>query len=195
MNGKIKLALIILVCVGAISLGYLINDKSDASDSLEVADSVTEQTESQDTAAPTDSTWFKRCDAPKKGADNQKPHCEIFQTLSVKETKQKFLEFAVGYNGDPDPVSAQAVIILPLGIAVNAGGIMQIDDEEGGEKFIIKTCAPSGCIASFTLKPEFLAKMKSGKNMYISFVDNQNKTRKTQMPLQGFSATLKSLQL
>ncbi len=186
MTSKMRIVLVLafFAVVGLMAVTY--------SKSRSASSQPTGATTPQTISKNTDSSWSKRCDAPQEGAENQKPYCEAFQILSVTETKQKFLEFAVGYRGSP--AVANAALLLPLGIQVNAGGIMQIDEEEQAEQFTIETCLPAGCISRFALKPELVSKMSAGQNLYISFADAQGQTMKIQLPLQGFAMTLESIQ-
>lgn len=189
MNDKIKISLV-LVCVTVMVLGVLGYNKFGSDDSQTKGENMT-QAASQDVVTNANSAWSKRCNESQKGSENQKPNCEIFQILTVTKTKQKFLEFALGYGGNP--ASANAVIVLPLGLQLNKGGLLQIDKQEGGEKFSLETCLPSGCVARFKIKPEFLKGMMGGQNLYISIVDTHGKVMKIKLSLQGFDTTLKSL--
>ncbi len=133
--------------------------------------------------------WSKRCDKPK--TEGSAPYCEVFQKLSETKTKQRFLEFALGYSaGREKPITG--VMILPLGVMLQSGGTIQVDDKTL-KAFAINTCLPEGCVAQMELDPAFLDEMTQGKTLHVKFADAKGKVMGVDMPLGGFATQLGTL--
>ncbi|MCC6598615.1 MAG: invasion associated locus B family protein [Alphaproteobacteria bacterium] len=130
--------------------------------------------------------WGSRCDT----VEGKPPYCEAFQRLSVKETRQRFMEFAVGFPAGA--VSATGVVVLPLGVLVKAGGALKVDEKEP-RRFSINTCLPAGCVARITLDETLLSEMKSGKLMAVTFANAEGKPMTVNLPLDGFDKALATI--
>lgn len=130
--------------------------------------------------------WSSRCDAPDE-ASQKPPACEIFQTLDVKETGKRFAEFAIG-TPDANGVS-RGVAILPLGMLLEPGVTMQIDE---GKSFVFNAryCVPQGCYGFLDLNPELLQSMQTGKELSFRFASITGKTFDVRMSLSGFEKAL-----
>jgi len=131
--------------------------------------------------------WAQRCS---KEGDK---HCEVFQRLVVEETKQRLVEFAVGYPSELKG-EAQAVVLLPLGVLVSEGLILTVDGKSPA-RAVFRTCGPDGCIVAVNLPKEFLALMNTGKVLGVSFIDGgTGKQLNVGLSLTGFAAKLKKIQ-
>ncbi len=145
---------------------------------------------SQDAAPET--LWNTRCQD--EAAQKQ---CEVFQRLIVKETGQRVVEFAIGFPDDAggDP---RGVMILPLGILLPSGTIMQVDDG-AAFKFDIRFCTVDGCFAFLDMKRELeggktaLDMLRKGKNAKITFQNVQGQAMTVDLSLAGFKKALDNL--
>jgi len=141
-------------------------------------------------AAPSEGTaWAKRCDKPKE--EGKPEYCEVFQKLTVTKTKQRFLEFAVGYPAGKEK-SPYAVIVLPLGILVQSGGTMQVDDKPV-KQFGIQTCLPAGCIVKVELDAASTADMSAGNLLHLKFASAEGKVMGVDLQLKGFGSVFAGL--
>jgi invasion protein IalB len=139
--------------------------------------------------APKGSQWATRCDEPK---DGKPAHCEAFQSLTVTDTKQRFMEVAFAHP--KDTMETAVAIVMPLGIVVSAGGTLQADEDPEGKKFQILTCVPEGCIARFNLDDAFMTKLKSAKTMTVGMAEASGKPMNVKLSLEGFSDALAAIQ-
>lgn len=128
--------------------------------------------------------WAKRC-------EKDSSYCEIYQTLTVKKTGQRLLEFALGYPKDQKG-KAQAVVILPLGVIMTDGIGIQVDEGEMN-KAMVRFCNTSGCYVYMTLPDKVVESMDKGKAMSVLFLDGAGKKVRIQMPLEGFGAARKQI--
>ena len=139
--------------------------------------------------APKGAQWATRCDEPK---DGKPANCEAFQSLSVTETKQRFMEVAFAHPKDAKETAV--AIVMPLGIVVGAGGTLQADEDPEGKKFQILTCVPEGCVARFNLDDAFMAKLKKAKTMTVGMAEASGKPMNVKLSLEGFAEALATIQ-
>lgn len=116
--------------------------------------------------------------------------CQIVQTLTEKSSDRPVLQVAIGYL--PDTTKPVAAILLPLGIWLPPGVALQVDDGKTG-RVPLDTCDPGGCRAGVELDDEFLALMKAGKELNVTFGGRNRKGITVPVSLQGFTAALDSL--
>jgi len=116
--------------------------------------------------------------------------CQITQILNEKESNNPVMQVAIGYlPGQEQPVAA---ITLPLGIWLPPGLQLQVDGGKKG-RVPVDTCVPGGCRAGVELDPEFLASMKKGSQLNVTFGGGNRQPLTIPVSLQGFSAALDSL--
>lgn len=178
-------AVLLVVGVGGF---FLANNRSEAeSQKTAMASSGEEKSGEKGVQGQMFAGWAKRCDKQ----EGKAPYCEVFEVLSVKETKQRFMEMAVGFpNGADKP--AAGILILPLGVMVGSGAMVQVDDKT--EKSLkISTCLPAGCVTKLDIDAPFLAELTAGKVLNIKFANAEGKTMAAQLPLEGFKPALDSL--
>lgn len=143
--------------------------------------------------AAADKPWNLRCAIP-KDSDGTEERCEIFQRLSVKESGKRLVEVAIGpadANAEPDEngvvPAAKGVVILPLGIMLQPGVVLQIDEGQV-YRFNARTCVPNGCIANIDLPTAMVDEMKQGKTAKIMFIVANGQKAAVPLVLDGFSA-------
>lgn len=153
------------------------------------------QSQTQDKTAQNASSdlWLKRCQNGSDAANNQaKDLCEIYQRISVKESGQRLIEIAVGY--DPATKAPRVAMIVPLGILVGNGVTYQVDDHNK-QGAAIKTCNQGGCIAVAPLSKAVIKELQNGNVWTIGFVTAENKPVQIKISLKGFAKALKSIRI
>lgn len=185
MNKKL---LIGAVLAGAVMLGgfglYKVTGKNDSGAAFAQEGTAAE-------AAAMDSTWFLRCNEEGDAeASNKRGKCEMFQRQDVKETGQRVIEFAIGYPEGKD--QARGILIMPLGIYLPAGAQMKVDENEPF-KFQVRTCTAVGCVAYLTLTDPVLDIFKKGQKATVYMAQADGKTIGIEIPLKGFTKTLKEI--
>jgi invasion protein IalB len=79
-----------------------------------------------------------------------------------------------------------ALVQLPLGLNLQAGAKLQVDDTKSVD-LPIQTCENRGCYASMPISPEMLAALRSGKQLKILFQDLAKETITIPMTLNDFA--------
>lgn len=141
--------------------------------------------ESSASGADKIAAWSIRCNAED---GNPARECEAYQRLVVAKSGQRVAEFAVGFPRNKK--DGRGVIVLPLGILLNDGIEMQIDN---GQKFKFKPryCTPEGCFAFVNIDQTLLEMLKKGKVTEFTARAMNGKDVKIRMTLKGLSKALK----
>lgn len=137
-----------------------------------------------------ESEWTKRCN------EKDKKSCEVFKILVEKNSKARIVEMAFGYPKDDSKLkkgTVRAGVILPLGIVLETGVGLQIDDGKL-MTFPPHYCLSTGCYALVNIEKDILDTMKKGKtlNLFVKSLDGQNV--RFVMNLKGLEEALKSVE-
>ncbi len=81
--------------------------------------------------------------------------------------------------------NTQINIRLPLGVLVSTGVSIQVD-ENAPHTHRIRTCNRNGCYVEASLSPEFLAQLRKGSTLTITFTNLTQKTIALPLSLGGF---------
>jgi invasion protein IalB len=134
--------------------------------------------------------WTVRC-----GRQNEQgPEvCGMEQQTTDKEGRTVMAVFVGKVPNSSDP---GLLIMVPLGVLLPAGVMLQIDS--GAEMPLqVNRCERQGCRIELLLKPELLARFKSGSQAKVLFevFDPQGERRRLGVPisLQGFTAALEEV--
>ena len=131
--------------------------------------------------------WTVRCGRPSEQAPEV---CEMQQQQTDKEGRTVM---AVAVGKVPGASDLGLLIIVPLGVLLPAGVMLQIDS--GSEVPLqVNRCERQGCRIELLLKPDLLARFKSGSQAKVFFeaFDPQGERRQLGIPISllGFTAAL-----
>lgn len=124
--------------------------------------------------------WTVRCQEEPK-------YCEIVQRLVMKESGQRFAEIAIGYP--PSEKTARGVMILPLGVLLEEGVKMTIDDGKP-YKFNFRYCSADGCIAVVVLNDKVIGQLKKGNQAVLQFKNLKGQNINLPITLKGFTSAI-----
>jgi invasion protein IalB len=116
--------------------------------------------------------------------------CQITQILNEKGSNKPVMQIAIGYL--PEQKLPVAAVTLPLGIWLPPGLQLQVDSGKTG-RVPVDTCIPGGCRAGVELDEQFLASMKKGSELNITFGGGTRQPVTVPVSLKGFTAALDSL--
>lgn len=133
-------------------------------------------------AAPAQPGWPARCSSPARDAPLE---CAIEQNAILTKTGQLVVLVNIRVPGDSRaPI---ALVQLPLGLNLQTGAKLQIDDGKSVD-LPVQTCENRGCYASIPVSPEMLAALRSGKQLKILFQDLAKETITIPLSLTDFAA-------
>lgn len=135
-----------------------------------------------------ENAWRIRCDD--SALDDTSRQCEMFQRLSLMETGQRVMEFAVGYPPEKD--QARGVLVLPVGVLLNEAMTIQID-QNPSFSFKVRYCLQDGCYAFLTLSDSVVSMMKNGKLMRVGFTALDEEAVSLDLVLTGFNEGLERI--
>lgn len=135
------------------------------------------------TPAPAQPGWAARCSSASRDAPLE---CAIEQNAVLTKTGQLVVLVNIRVPGDTRaPI---ALVQLPLGLNLQAGAKLQVDDGKTID-LPIQTCENRGCYASIPIAAEMLAALRSGKQLKVMFQDLAKETIAIPISLTDFSAT------
>jgi invasion protein IalB len=132
--------------------------------------------------APTQPGWVARCSSPSRDAPLE---CAMEQSAVLTKTGQ--LVALVNIRVPGDTRAPIALVQLPLGLNLQAGAKLQVDDGKSVD-LPIQTCENRGCYASLPVSPEMLNAMRAGKQLKIVFQDLAKESIAIPMSLADFTA-------
>ncbi|MGM0553120.1 MAG: invasion associated locus B family protein [Pseudomonadota bacterium] len=92
--------------------------------------------------------------------------CQMQQTLQIDDPEVDGLYVQASLHRDGDRHVLE--ILLPLGVELRPGILLQIDDgEEFRGEFI--ACVQQGCAAAREIGPERLQELRGGRNLSVAF--------------------------
>ena len=135
-------------------------------------------------------SWQIRCGEEGNIETPEKGKCEIFQRLSMKDTGQRVVEFAIGFG--PEDKEARGIIILPLGILLESGGLLKIGDNEAF-KFSPRYCDAGGCVAFLGMNEKILGMMRKNDKATLTIKAMNGQDINIELPLKGFGKAFKNI--
>ncbi|MGD9867530.1 MAG: invasion associated locus B family protein [Hyphomicrobiales bacterium] len=132
--------------------------------------------------------WFKLCDtiqSVKEGVSADINLCRVHHRALDATTGNLLASATIAKVEGKD--NEFLSLTVPLGTAIKAGIRVKIDDDEKPLSMEYSQCSPLGCQGETVLTPEFLAKMRKGKLMFIAVVGGDGKAVGIPIPLIGFS--------
>lgn len=117
--------------------------------------------------------------------------CSIGQDVLGNDRRSIVAAISVGYSTDKKlPVS---LIVLPLGVRVTNGVLIETDNGKFKKTVPFRNCDKVGCYVIMTLEPKFVAAMKNGTNMKVTFGRVGEPPAAVIFSLSGFTAAFNSL--
>ena len=135
-----------------------------------------------------DRGWAVRCNKPEKGQKEQKQKdCEIFGRLEMQKSGMRMTEFAIGFPAvkGTDKKVARGIMILPLGISLEPGVTLKVDDGKPSP-FKVSFCTTGGCVANVDLNKDLLDSLHKGKAINLFFKTSDGRDVQLIMGLTGF---------
>jgi invasion protein IalB len=109
--------------------------------------------------------------------------CVMQQELRQQQNNQRVLAVELR----PSAAGAEGTMVLPFGLALAKGAILQIDDGAASAPFPIRTCLPAGCIAPLNFDAKTLAALRKGTAFKVKVSpDGGGQDTQWSVSLKGF---------
>ena len=142
-------------------------------------------------AAKEQSAWVKVCESATfktDGKEDKKNVCLSHHERLDANTGMVLVSAAIRtIEGQPSPA---LVVMLPVGLALIPGIQVKIDDDKDVLKFPFTLCTAAGCTGEIEAKPEFIAKLRQGKELTVAAMNVAGTALGFPVPLTGFGPTL-----
>jgi invasion protein IalB len=129
--------------------------------------------------------WLVRCQAVKEDVG-----CGMSQQILDQKARQPILQLHMARA--PSGEGHQLVVVLPLGVTVPSGIVVQVGDAKRNVAFT--QCLPGGCVAPVALDTALLDLLKSGKEARVGVVDRAGKTVAVPFSLKGFEPAFEKME-
>mgnify|MGYP001244534852 CR=1 FL=1 len=90
----------------------------------------------------------------------------------------------------PKDGSVSGVLLLPLGLALAAGVMLQVDDGKAGGPLAFRTCLPAGCLVPLSFDAATVGALRKGKALKLEARADGGQAIRLTIPLRGFSNAL-----
>jgi invasion protein IalB len=117
--------------------------------------------------------------------------CAISQQ-QTQQNGQRVLAIELRRSND-DTLSGN--LILPFGLLLDAGVILEVDDGQKGEPLRFSTCMPGGCLVPLSFDADYVAALQSGTALRVKVQSADTKEINLSISLKGLSPALDRLQV
>lgn len=115
----------------------------------------------------------------------------VLSQVQTQQNGQRVL--AIELNA-PSGNTVTGALVLPFGLALDAGVTFQIDDEPAMQPMRFRTCIPAGCLANIVFDAPTLAALRAGAALKVKAVADGGTAAPFSIPLQGFATALDRLE-
>ncbi|MGL4288785.1 MAG: invasion associated locus B family protein, partial [Phreatobacter sp.] len=84
--------------------------------------------------------------------------CGLTQEQTNQQTRQRVLAMEVTLVGD----RMEGVLLLPFGLVLDQGVVLQIDEQPQGQPLRFRTCLPAGCVVPISFDARQTAALRAG---------------------------------
>ena len=117
--------------------------------------------------------------------------CAISQQ-QTQQNGQRVLAVELRRSGDG---VLSGSLILPFGLLLEAGAILQLDDGQPRERLRFSTCLPAGCFVPLSFDAETITAMRAGTALQVKVQSMDTKEVALSISLKGLAAALDRLQV
>jgi invasion protein IalB len=114
-------------------------------------------------------------------------HCGLSQQQFDNQSKQRVL--AIEFTA-PVADKIEGALILPFGLALERGVVLQVDDGPAGPVQHFRTCLPAGCLVPLSFDAKLIAAARKGTALKLKASADGGKDIALSISLKGFSPAL-----
>ncbi|MDH7798184.1 MULTISPECIES: invasion associated locus B family protein [unclassified Beijerinckia] len=122
---------------------------------------------------------------------NDRKLCRLSQAQGNGQTRQTV--FAIDLDVPRDN-NLTGTVLMPLGVKLDAGAIVRLDDKPLGQGLRYSACVAQGCIAPLTIPAASVDALRKAQNISVASLNLQNDEPVVfRVSMKGFSAALDRL--
>lgn len=127
--------------------------------------------------------WIVMCNAAPKAKV-----CGVSQQQADGRSGQRVLAIEVG---SPSADGAHATLVLPFGLKLDKGVVLQVDETAATTALAFKTCLPAGCIVDAALNRQSLEGWRKGTSLKLkSFAADSGSEVRLAISLKGLAQAM-----
>ncbi len=137
--------------------------------------------------------WVVNCTTERESKVTQ---CAMIQPIydETGETQSAIIEIFAAGNDNP-LISANAILVTPLGTNLEQGIFLQVDDILPQRNYRINYCLQNGCVARMAFFASEVDEMRNGQEMVLTlFAYNSDQPLGYRISLSGFTRSFEILQ-
>ncbi|MCG8510606.1 MAG: invasion associated locus B family protein [Rhodospirillales bacterium] len=116
------------------------------------------------------------------------PPCDMVQFAHRKESGEQVMQFSLAFAGEEDRYGVQ--VILPLGILIQPGVVIRVDEKADITDFEVTRCERQGCFIERLVTGKDIQPFKGGNKGLIAVFDRQGEALILPLSFAGFSKSL-----
>jgi invasion protein IalB len=117
-------------------------------------------------------------------AQNGRTLCTLSQQLMDRDSRQRILAIELSV---PAPNKAEGTLLLPFGLSLDKGVVLQID-EAAGPTLRFRTCLPAGCVVTVMFDEKAIAALRSATTLTVKAVGDDTQEISFGVSLKGFAS-------
>lgn len=117
---------------------------------------------------------------------NNAKHCALVQQQSQQNGQRVLAMELIAPNGN----AINGTLLLPFGLALDAGVIIQVDDKPAMPAVRFRTCVPAGCLVNVSFDAATIAALRAGAALKIKATADGGAVMPLTISLKGFGSAL-----
>jgi len=110
--------------------------------------------------------------------------CTLSQQLMDTDSRQRILAIELSV---PSPNKAEGTLVLPFGLALDKGIVLQVDDA-ASPTLRFRTCLPAGCVVTVMFDEKAIAALRSATTLTVKAVGDDTQEISFGVSLKGFAS-------
>lgn len=126
--------------------------------------------------------------------DKQKTKMCSIQQEQVRQIEKGPSQRVLAIDLKADKSGLQGILVLPLGLKLSEGAVLQIDDGKPEAAIAFRTCVFAGCVTDLKFDEKMTSSLAKGKALSVKSVSDEGKETPFSISLNGFQSALNRLQ-
>lgn len=131
------------------------------------------------------SDWTVVCVIAADGDKKMKKPCSM-QQEQARRVKNGPSQRVLAVELQPKDKSLAGVLVLPLGLTLDKGATLKIDDGKAADNKSFRTCVLAGCTVDIKADDKMSAALGKGKALSVKTMSNEGKSADFSISLNGF---------